>query len=93
MDEEHSQIQKAQLARTAPTTRVDVLVIGAGQAGLATGYRLAQEEVSFLIVDEDQQIGDSWRKRYDSLTLFTATADFLELGRRWMNLTLSCKDF
>ncbi|WP_188681903.1 flavin-containing monooxygenase [Pelagibacterium lentulum] len=56
---------------TVPTTRVDVLVIGAGQAGLATGYRLAQEGVSFLIVDENQQIGDSWRKRYDSLTLFT----------------------
>ncbi|WP_127071959.1 flavin-containing monooxygenase [Pelagibacterium lentulum] len=71
MDEEDIQIQKAQLARTAPTTRVDVLVIGAGQAGLATGYRLAQEGVSFLIVDESQRVGDSWRNRYDSLALFT----------------------
>lgn len=50
---------------------VDVLVIGAGQAGLAAGYWLGQAPVSFAIVDRAGGIGSSWRSRYDSLTLFT----------------------
>jgi putative flavoprotein involved in K+ transport len=48
-----------------------VLVIGAGQAGLAAGYHLARAGVPFLIVDGAKRVGDSWRTRYDSLTLFT----------------------
>lgn len=49
----------------------DVLVIGAGQAGLAMGYYLKQTKLSFLILDKGSAIGESWKKRYDSLTLFT----------------------
>ncbi|QOS77442.1 NAD(P)-binding domain-containing protein [Paenibacillus sp. JNUCC31] len=49
----------------------DVLVIGAGQAGLATGYYLQQSGLTFLIVDAASSVGESWRKRYDSLKLFT----------------------
>ncbi|MCF7756063.1 NAD(P)/FAD-dependent oxidoreductase [Paenibacillus xylanexedens] len=49
----------------------DVLVIGVGQAGLATGYYLQQSGLSFLIVDAASSVGESWRKRYDSLRLFT----------------------
>lgn len=50
---------------------LDVLVIGAGQAGLAIGYHLKQTSLQFLLIDGHAQIGDSWRSRYDSLTLFT----------------------
>ncbi|WP_066055034.1 flavin-containing monooxygenase [Robertmurraya korlensis] len=49
----------------------DVLVVGAGQAGLAMGYYLKKSKRSFLILDQSSVIGESWRKRYDSLTLFT----------------------
>lgn len=49
----------------------DVLVIGAGQAGLAAGYYLQQSGLTFLIVDAASSVGQSWRKRYDSLRLFT----------------------
>ncbi|WP_338543956.1 flavin-containing monooxygenase [Paenibacillus tundrae] len=49
----------------------DVLVIGAGQAGLAAGYYLKQSGLTFLIVDAGRSIGQSWRNRYDSLQLFT----------------------
>lgn len=49
----------------------DVVVIGAGQAGLAMGYYLKQTELSFLIIDKGSEIGESWKNRYDSLTLFT----------------------
>ncbi|MCP1307000.1 flavin-containing monooxygenase [Paenibacillus tyrfis] len=51
--------------------QVDVLVIGAGQAGLAMGYYLKQQAVSFALLDASDRIGNSWRNRYDSLVLFT----------------------
>jgi putative flavoprotein involved in K+ transport len=53
------------------TPPLDVLVIGAGQAGLAIGQQLSQTDVQFLIVDGHERIGDSWRQRFDSLVLFT----------------------
>jgi putative flavoprotein involved in K+ transport len=46
-----------------------VLVVGGGQAGLATAARLAQLGVDCLIVDRERRIGDNWRKRYHALTL------------------------
>lgn len=49
----------------------DVLVIGAGQAGLSVGYYLKKNNLSFLLLDQGSEIGESWRKRYDSLKLFT----------------------
>ena len=48
-----------------------VLVIGGGQAGLAAGYHLKKAGVPFEIVDGHPRVGDSWRTRYDSLSLFT----------------------
>jgi putative flavoprotein involved in K+ transport len=53
---------------------LDVLVVGAGQAGLAAGYWLSQSKRTFVILDRAARIGDSWRQRYDSLTLFTPRA-------------------
>lgn len=43
----------------------DVVVIGAGQAGLACGWHLKQQGVDFLILDEQQQPGGNWRNYYD----------------------------
>ena len=46
-----------------------VLVVGAGQAGLAIAARLGQLDVDTLVIDRHERIGDNWRKRYHSLTL------------------------
>jgi putative flavoprotein involved in K+ transport len=54
-----------------PTNTFDVVVVGAGQAGLAVGYYLKQLGLNFQLLDKAQHLGDSWRNRYDSLTLFT----------------------
>ncbi len=53
-------------------TDYDVVIIGAGQAGLAIGYYLKQAGTSFILLDGNEKIGDSWRKRYESLVLFTS---------------------
>ncbi|HUF76796.1 MAG TPA: NAD(P)/FAD-dependent oxidoreductase [Longimicrobiales bacterium] len=54
-----------------PTKRIDTLVIGGGQAGLSVGYHLGRRGVPFLILDGSGRVGDAWRRRWDSLRLFT----------------------
>jgi putative flavoprotein involved in K+ transport len=49
----------------------DTVVIGAGQAGLALGHHLQRAGRRFVLVDGAARVGDSWRHRWDSLTLFT----------------------
>lgn len=48
-----------------------ILVVGAGQAGLAAGYYLKQAGIPYLVVEKSLRVGDVWRSRYSSLTLFT----------------------
>jgi putative flavoprotein involved in K+ transport len=63
------------MTSTLPTTdhhdSLDVLVIGAGQAGLALGHHLARRDIDFLLLDAGPEIGSSWRSRWDSLRLFS----------------------
>jgi putative flavoprotein involved in K+ transport len=51
--------------------RVQTVVIGGGQSGLAVGAKLAQRGLPFVILDANARVGDAWRRRYDSLRLFT----------------------
>lgn len=55
----------------AARERFKTAIIGGGQAGLAVGYHLARRDQPFVILDANGRIGDSWRKRWDSLRLFT----------------------
>jgi putative flavoprotein involved in K+ transport len=57
--------------RAEPGTDIDVLVVGAGQAGLATGAELQRSGLTFRLWDRATRVGDSWRHRYDSLVLFS----------------------
>lgn len=49
----------------------EVVIIGAGQCGLSAGRLLQKKGRDFVILEKEQQIGNNWRKRYDSLSLFT----------------------
>jgi putative flavoprotein involved in K+ transport len=50
---------------------LETVVIGGGQAGLSVGHHLARRGRPFLILDANQRVGDAWRRRWDSLRLFT----------------------
>lgn len=49
----------------------EILIIGAGQCGLATARFLQKKKEDFLILEKNNHVGDNWRKRYHSLQLFT----------------------
>lgn len=49
----------------------DVVVIGGGQAGLATGYFLRRSGLSFVILDAEPGPGGAWRHTWPSLRLFS----------------------
>jgi putative flavoprotein involved in K+ transport len=51
--------------------RIETIVIGGGQSGLAVGYYLTRQGRPFVILDANDRIGDAWRKRWDSLRVFT----------------------
>jgi thioredoxin reductase len=71
MAEEKSTTAKA--SRVAIKT--DIVVIGAGQAGLSSAYHLRQRGVeagrSFVVLDQNPIPGGAWQHRWPSLTLST----------------------
>ncbi|MEU6741424.1 ArsO family NAD(P)H-dependent flavin-containing monooxygenase [Streptosporangium sandarakinum] len=61
----------------------DVVVIGAGQAGLAAGYHLRRAGVDFVILDAQRAPGGAWRHAWPSLRLFSP-AQYSSLPGRMM---------
>ncbi|HOZ60201.1 MAG TPA: NAD(P)-binding domain-containing protein, partial [Nakamurella multipartita] len=49
----------------------DVIVIGAGQAGMAVAYEVKRRGLQPILLDSGNRVGDTWRQRWDSLVLFT----------------------
>src|ERR671911_1228101 len=49
----------------------DVVVVGAGVAGIASALALKDAGLRPLVVDEADRVGSSWRSRYDNLRLNT----------------------
>jgi putative flavoprotein involved in K+ transport len=62
---------KEERLTSARSRYYDTIVIGGGQAGLATGCYLKKQGQDFVILDANERIGDAWRNRWDSLRLFT----------------------
>lgn len=58
----------------ASARRFDTIVVGGGQAGLAMGYHLKKRDRDFVILDAAETVGDAWRRRWDSLRLFSPAA-------------------
>ena len=63
---------------TATQASVDVVVIGGGQSGLATGFYLRRAGLApgedFVILDSDEAPGGAWRHMWPGLRLFSPSA-------------------
>src|SRR5260370_2551142 len=51
--------------------KLQAVIVGGGQAGLASAYELARRGVGLTVLEAEGRIGDQWRHRWDSLRLFT----------------------
>lgn len=62
-------------ATVRPALKLDIAVIGAGQAGLSSAYHLKQLGLApgrdFVVLDADARAGGAWQHRWPSLTLTT----------------------
>jgi putative flavoprotein involved in K+ transport len=54
-------------------TTIETVIIGAGQAGLSTGYHLQRQDRPFVILDAAGRVGDQWRQQWDTLKLYSPT--------------------
>lgn len=54
-----------------PDTEADVIVIGAGPAGLATAASLVRRGHSPVVLDQAREVASSWRHHYERLHLHT----------------------
>ncbi|HUR14017.1 MAG TPA: NAD(P)/FAD-dependent oxidoreductase [Mycobacteriales bacterium] len=50
---------------------IETVIIGAGQAGLSTGYHLKRRGRPFVILESHARVGDRWRRHWDTLRLYT----------------------
>jgi putative flavoprotein involved in K+ transport len=69
--ENNTHHRQADLVAAEPTSSYEVVVVGAGQAGLAIGHFLSRQGRRVVILERAGQIAPAWRERWDSLRLFT----------------------
>ncbi|GKZ20750.1 hypothetical protein AbraIFM66951_003051 [Aspergillus brasiliensis] len=66
---------------------LQVLVVGAGQSGLALAAHLQNLGLNYLVVDKTARPGDSWRARYSSIKshtpIYTDQYPFLKYPTNW----------
>lgn len=53
------------------TQHIETVIVGAGQAGLATAYHLTRHGRTCVVLEGNARVGDNWRQQWDSLRLFT----------------------
>lgn len=76
MDAENKSNEKTDQSQGAKPDifyKVDIVVIGAGQAGLSAAYHLKREGIEpgkgFVVLDDEFGSGGAWQHRWDTLTL------------------------
>ena len=61
------------LGASIPPTEAhaDVVIVGAGAAGLSAGAALRHQGVDAVLLDKDDRVGGTWARRYERLHLHT----------------------
>jgi len=59
------------VAESTVAKSTDVVVVGAGPAGLAVGACLKKAGLDFIILEKERQVASSWRRHYERLHLHT----------------------
>jgi putative flavoprotein involved in K+ transport len=62
--------------------RQEVVVVGAGPAGLAAAAMIQRKGVPVIVLERSDRVGSSWRSRYDSLILNTPRINSTLAGYR-----------
>jgi putative flavoprotein involved in K+ transport len=62
--------REAEVARLE-AERFETVIVGGAQAGLAAAYHLTRRGRSVVVLDASERVGDSWRKRWPSLRLYS----------------------
>ena len=63
---------------------METVVVGGGQAGLATSYHLKRRGLGHVVLEQAAQAGNAWRNgRWDSFTLVTPNWSFLLPGAEY----------
>jgi len=53
------------------TIDIETVIVGAGQAGLATAYHLTRRGRPCVVLDANPRVGDNWRRQWDTLKLYS----------------------
>lgn len=61
-------------AGRGPAESVETVIVGGGQAGLATAYHLLRRGRRCVVLDAERRIGDQWRRHWPTLRLYTAAS-------------------
>ncbi|MEV7591073.1 FAD-dependent oxidoreductase [Streptomyces sp. NPDC089922] len=61
-------VRDDQAGRGPEAAAVEVLVVGAGQAGLSSAYHLARAGIGHVVLDHSPRPGGAWQFRWPSLT-------------------------
>jgi putative flavoprotein involved in K+ transport len=59
------------MAEQQQLEQIDTVIVGGGQSGLAISYLLTQHGCDHIILEESDQVGNSWQNRWESFTLVT----------------------
>lgn len=74
MDKVSTLNERSERLTDQQNNQFDVVIVGGGQSALAVAYFLRRTQLSFVILDAEEESGGAWRHGWNSLRLFSPAA-------------------